>query len=260
MPNSAMSWEKRIVEAMRLEKSAAPGRAGETPVSTLAMLLSRLGTAQERSAVVDALQDLIENPPSTLVSDDEKEFWRVISYLAKHLPHTEKEELQSVFRAKLFDQNVRKRGLSIFALHGFIAVRGRLLPADLEMLSDIKKNAPIAWLGAAVMSSLFPFAREQAIRLLRKGDIDVSMFVMGMDAWRDIWKEREDFGEVILQFRDASPTQEAKATFTRWLERRGYLSQAKKGVDILRPVNAIDGFILKARQVASGWRMPTARA
>lgn len=255
MQNSAITWQQRIAEALRREKAAVPGRAGETPISNLAAQLSRLRTLEERLAVVDAIQELVVTPETTLLVDDKKGYWRDISYLTKHLPQAEKVALQAVFREKLFDDDMRKEGLSVYALHGFIAARGLLFPDELRSLTEVKKEAPIAWLGAAVMSSLFAFARSNAIELLNKDQIDVTAFVMGMDAWREKWDPYEDFGQLVMNFREAVSSDSQKQVFTRWLVRRGYLEQDVNVNDLAKSKNNIAVAMRKVSSSPITWQV-----
>lgn len=227
MVSRDMKWREIILDVLSREQNAVPGRAGETPLNNLAIEFSRLAGQRDLIHVVSALKTLVEDPDAALTERDNKEYWRTLSFLTKYLPETpEKDILQKVFRARLFDEHMRNQGVSVFALHGFIAARGRLTPEDLDRLVEIKDNAPVAWLGAAAMSSLFVFARENAIKLLKDGRINLKSFLIGMDAWREIWDSRDDFGELMKQFQKAVPDTKGKAKFTKWLERRGYVNEA----------------------------------
>lgn len=224
MPELIIAWKDVIVNALDQENNAMPGRAGETPLSDLAGEFSQILEPMARHPAIEALRELVVNPDIVLINQDERGYWSGISFLTRHLPGKEKESLQPAFRSKLFNKEARERGLSVFALHGFIGTGGRLEQADLERLTEIKERAPVAWLGAAVASGLHEFAHKNAIELLSERKVNLTTFLMGLDAWRESWGSHGDFVEILPQLYAAVPDHEEKEKFTRWLERRGIFS------------------------------------
>lgn len=262
MSDNSIDWESKIVGALLDDRTAISGRAGETPLSALANELEQLSTESARLAAVAAIGKLVvsgANEFPNLVDSEEsrKEFWRSMALLTKFLPNPEKESLASIFKSKLFDSNMRQQGLSVHALHGLMAANGRLTPAELERLGDIRKHAPIAWLGAAVMSSLFDVARENTLKLLKEDRLDLSTFLVGLDSWRETWDRHENFGNIIREFRNSTPTPQGKEKFTKWLERRGFLPE-KENEHSENPTEEIWGKILefKRNQPSLEWHMP----
>lgn len=223
-PELILVWKEVIVNALDQENNAMPGRAGETPISDLASELSQMSKTVARHAAVEALRELVVNPDTVLVNQNERDYWRWISFLTRHLPGEEKESLQPAFRDKLFNKEARERGLSVFALHGFIGTGGHLEQADLEHLTEIKERAPVAWLGAAIASGLHEFAHKNAIELLSERKVNLTTFLMVLDAWRESWGSWGDFVEILPQLYAAVPDHEGKEKFTWWLERRGIFS------------------------------------
>lgn len=231
---SIQDWRERITRVIIDERNAVPGRSGETPLTDLADVVAKLGIRdEERMAVVGAVSVLISNPEADLVELDPEGYWNALSFLVRYLPGPEKQDLRSVFLSKLFDEDMRSSRLSVFALHGFIAAGGRMTPAQLNRLIEIKEHAPIAWLGAAAMSSLFQLAREKALEMLKTGQLDVNAFILGMDSWRMRWDREQDFHRLMIEFRNAALSQEQKGKFDRWLERRGF--QAPLFIEVNEP-------------------------
>ena len=219
-----MNWREKILGALKRERSAVPGRAGETPLSDLASELAQLSVSRQPE-VVEAITRLVMHPDIESMGGDDKEYWSGLSFLTKYISGVEKDALRSAFYGKIFDREMRKNRLSVYALHGFIAARGRLSPDQLRSLTEIKEHAPVAWLGTAVMSGLFDFARESALQMLREEKLDLRLFLLGMDAWSSVWDERGNFKRLMEEFRDAVPSSEGKKKFTKWLERRGFLDE-----------------------------------
>ncbi len=212
--------QEKIVDVLECQQDAVPGRAGETPLGNLAAEFSRLYYYSDRFALVHALAGMVLHPDIKSIERGEKEYWLSICYLAEYLGDVDKSTLRVAFREKLFDQEMRRKRLSVWGLHGFILAGGKLTISELESLAEIKEHANVAWLGAAAMSSLFDFARENTLKLLKEDRIDLRSFLLGMDAWSKIWDSHENFKSLIEQFRDAVPSPEGKAKFTKWLERR----------------------------------------
>jgi len=260
MPN-IREWRERIISVLASEKETVPGRAGETPLSNLADEFSTLGGRQdERIAVVNVVMNLVSDPSAELVAKDAGEYWRRLSFLVRYLPGLEKQELQSAFFAKLFDEEMRASGLSVFALHGYIAAGGRMTPIQLNRLDEIKEHAPIAWLGAAAMSSLFQFAREKTLEMLRAGRIDLNAFMLGMDSWKARWDREQDFQRLMIEFQDAVQTPAEKGKFDRWLERRGFqVHMAKHGTGTIDPkatafISEIMTWAKEASKTPTAWQ------
>jgi len=65
MTINTLSMRKRIIDAMIANVDAMPGRAGETPISCLANMLSKLKDSHARKAT-EAIAGLVNGPPSPL--------------------------------------------------------------------------------------------------------------------------------------------------------------------------------------------------
>jgi hypothetical protein len=226
MAQGNINWRVKILDALERERNAVPGRAGETPLSDLASELSQLLVAQQPE-VVEAIAGLVMHPDIESMGGDEKEYWSGLSFLTKYIHGADTETLRSVFQEKLFDPSMKEKRLSVYALHGFITARGRLLPDQLRSLVEIQQHAPVAWLGAATMSGLFDFARENALQMLKDNQIDLGSFLLGMDAWYKVWDKCVNFKQLMEEFRSAVPNHEGKIKFTKWLERRGFLDEPR---------------------------------
>lgn len=256
MTQDNMNWREKILDALERERSAVPGRVGETPLSDLASELSQLSVSRQ-SEVVEAITELVTHPDIESMGGDGKEYWSGLSFLTKYLSGIEKEALRSAFQTKLFDHVMRKNRLSVYALHGFIAAGGRLFPDQWQSLEEIRQDAPVAWLGAAVMSCLFDEARENALQMLREEKLNLASFLLGMDAWCRVWDERGNFKRLMKEFRDAAPSPEGKKKFTKWLERRGFLDDSIEQRCSRRPndANTICAFTTRLAQNSPGWEV-----
>jgi hypothetical protein len=248
-----MNWREKILDALAREQSAVPGRAGETPLSDLAAEFSQLSVSRQPE-VVAAITGLVIQPDIESMGGDGKEYWSGLSFLTKYLSNVEKEALRSAFQTKLFDHEMRKSRLSVYALHGFIAARGRLSPDQWRSLVEIQQYAPVAWLGAAAMSGMFDFARQTALQMLKDDKLDLRSFLLGMDAWSKVWDERGNFKRLMEQFRDAVPSSKGKEKFTKWLERRGYLDEPI-GSASTACITSLNKFKEKLSQATPSWQV-----
>jgi len=226
-------WRKAILEAIDAEPQSMPGRAGETPVSNLAQRLSDKAISNEDYiAACAALGELVGNPHVRADSQGANEYWRTVSYLVRYLPDIQQRQLAPAFLAKLFDREMRARGLSVYALHGYLSAAGTLTPEQIEELIEIKRDAPIAWISAGVMSSLWGWTKQQTLRLLTESRIDLNRFLAGLDVWRGRWDRDQDFPSVVREFRNAVPAYPDKKKFDRWLDNRGLIETQPDGFDI----------------------------
>lgn len=221
-------YRKDILDTLKAEQAAVPGRAGETPVSNMAHDFSKL-ESQESANAVAALENLVVNPQDTAAKIPAQDYWRTLNFLLHYINHQDsKKILQPVFHQKLFDDSFRQQQLNVYFLHGLIASGGKLRANELEddILWEIRDYAPLAWVGAAVMSDHLELARQNAVMLLKRGSIDIPRLLASLPHWQKVWGGiigEEAFTSVVKEFIDAIPSDEGKEKIRRWLQRRQLL-------------------------------------
>ena len=219
------SMRKRIINTIIEDEDAIPGRAGETPISNLSNMLSKLKNIEARKAI-KAIADLVNAPPSPLPTTNPEEFWQNICFRAKY-PKGEKSSIKEAFFARLFGSRMLDRDLRSIALMGYLECGGTLSESQLTELRFIRDKIPVLWLGAAVSSNLFILAKREALRLLREGKIwsrnnerRVEAFIICLDTWKKSWPSDEDFFQVIKEFVDAASDPDTKEKLRGWIDRR----------------------------------------
>ena len=219
---SAVELELRnqILDVIKQEPLAVHGRAGETPLSTLA---SRFNKYDEGDALVavEALATIIDNPPDNLTMDLKISFWQEITFLTNYLPHS-KSGLIEKYRARLFGDTKLDNELRVYALHGFISSGGVLTKDDLMGdLVFLRARTPIAWVGAAISSGLFAFAKRQIRLLLQEGAISslssVRTLGIALHSWRKQWPKERAFERMIKKFPEFIHDGEGRAYMIKWL-------------------------------------------
>ena len=221
-------WRAKIVDALKQERDAIPGRAGATPLSRMADELRELSSAHGECAIAgDAIVSLINEPDENLDDLPVVEYWSGLSYLSQYLRVYDKRKLVSALRARLFGPDSVRDDLKVHVLNGLIMTSEHLDPIELTMLESVRREAPVAWLNAAVMSGLFSMARENAIELLKSDAIDTNALVFCLESWRQVW-EGSEFGSFVIDLRDAANGDEAKVKLANWMCRRGF---SEKGRD-----------------------------
>ncbi len=243
-------WRAKILDALKEERDAIPGRAGATPLSRMADELRELSSAPGESAIAgDAIVSLINDPDNNLDDLTLAEYWGGLSYLSQYLRFYDKRKLVSALRARLFGPDSVRDDLKVHVLNGLIMTSERLNPIELTRLESVRREAPVAWLNAAVMSGLFAMAREYAIELLRTDAIATNALVFCLESWRQVW-EGSEFGSFVTDLRDATNSDEAKVKLANWMRRRGFSEKGRdpeKGGIVVGPAimskNSVDKLI-----------------
>jgi len=215
-------WLKRIINAMKSEQYAPPGKAGETPLSVLAEELNALDPNRGWYAV-KAMASLVKTPPIEFMNGNQTTYWSDLCFLSDYIVVPDRQTLQSAFRLRLFGKESLAKDLKVYAMKGFVSSSGRLNKKELKDLVFLCEQRPIAWLDAAVRCGCFDLATDQAIALLKNESIDVGGFIFGLDMWHSKWEQKVNFEKIVKSFRDAVPDQTNKDKFDKWMHRRGYV-------------------------------------
>src|SRR3989338_2171596 len=219
------SMRKRIVNAMIADVDAMPGRAGETPISCLANMLSKLKDSHARKAT-EAITGLVNGPPSPLPVPNPEKIWRDICFLANY-PKGDRSSIKEAFFARLFGPTSLDRDLRSIALMGYLESGGMLTESHLRALWFIRDETPILWLGAAVSSGFFVLAKRETLRLLKEGkvwskigDRRVEALIISLDSWKKSWPSDENFFDIVKEFHNAAPDLETKEKLRKWADNR----------------------------------------
>lgn len=226
MSNGVAEIRNNILNTLRNESTAVPGRAGETPISNLANEFSKLQENKIRF-VIEAFVEIIKNPPGDFLKQCPRDFWSDIVFLIRFIPEPldKRSILIPLFRSLLLGEEKLPEDLRVYALHGFIACGGTLKQKELEKdLVAIRESAPIAWLSSAALSGLFVFVTEQTLLLFKEGAISgssVNVFLLGFDGWRKNWPSQESFDDFAKRLVEVVPDKEGREKIRRWLQNRG---------------------------------------
>lgn len=220
----AANIQERIINTIKEDALGGEGRAGETPISNLANMFSKLNGDESREAI-EAIADLV-NARSSTFADPEK-FWRNLAFLSQY-PKGDKNHIKEAFFARLFGLKSLDRDLLAWALFGYIETSGVLNEVQLMDLWFIREKHPILWLSAAVKSGLFEFVKTHATSMLREGKItssnpgvsNSSTLVASLASWMNKWPVKENFFKIVEDFRDAASEFETKKKLKHWVKDR----------------------------------------
>ncbi|KKS96539.1 hypothetical protein A3B05_02305 [Candidatus Giovannonibacteria bacterium RIFCSPLOWO2_01_FULL_43_160] len=219
-PRNGKNFRRLIIDTIKKDEDAIPGRAGETPISDLACMFKKLKD-KEADEAIKTIVDLINTPPDPLLVADPKKFWFNVMFLS-HYPKGEKNSLRDAFFARLFGERALDRSLLIWMFNGYIEAGGIFDQPMLLALSFLRDESPIAWLNAAARSREFDFVKNEAVQLLRDGKISSrtgSVFIYFLDFLKKLWPSEEDFFKVVEEFHDAAQDQDTKEKLQGWIDR-----------------------------------------
>jgi len=158
-PRNGKNFRRLIIDTIKKDEDAIPGRAGETPISDLACMFKKLKD-KEADEAIKTIVDLINTPPDPLLVADPKKFWFNVMFLS-HYPKGEKNSLRDAFFARLFGERALDRSLLIWMFNGYIEAGGIFDQPMLLALSFLRDESPIAWLNAAARSREFDFVKNE---------------------------------------------------------------------------------------------------
>lgn len=219
---SIIEMRERILDVIRSEHEATPGRAGDTPLSRLAIEFKKL-RVEDAVVAAEACARIIENPPDDLTGSSMFDFWFGISFLTQYLPPQRRRIFIEPYREKLLGHGHLEGENRIRALMGYVASGGRLTDKELtDDLGEIRSSAPILWVDAAVCSGLFAFAKQQLKLLFREGAISESKRALTLrivlHSWRKKWPDSTSFDEMVKEFPLLIDDKEVRAKMTTWVQ------------------------------------------
>lgn len=215
------AMRERILEVIRSDKDAEPGRAGETPLSSLATDFGKLKGIDALIAA-EACKWIIESPPDDLTEHASTDFWLSISFLTQYLPPKGRKELIEPYRARLLGHDHLEGKSRVHAFMGYITSGGVLTEVELmNDLREIRSSLPILWIDAAVYSRRFTFAKQQLKLLFREQAISwiaaLTLYVV-LHSWRKKWPSNAGFEKMVKEFPRLAQNKEVSEKMARWVE------------------------------------------
>lgn len=199
---NTQEWVNNIRNTLIAERTAVPGKAGETPVSLLVEELERINsTSPEREAVNRAVE-LFFKQENRLVS--EKNDWLELMNIISAI------ELKDTGLAyKLFDalknetfQNDLELRSRLFSL--VTELGRRLLPVELFGEEKILHYHPMQWIDACMQSKQFKIGARHIFNCLEDNKISVKDILLRLPFWYQIYDSPKQFEEHINMWLQAN--------------------------------------------------------
>lgn len=218
---SIIEMYERILDVIRSEHEAIPGRVGDTPLSRLASEFEKL-RVEDAVVATEACARIIENPPDDLAGSSLIDFWFGISFLTQYLPPKRRRIFIEPYREKLLGHGHLEGENRIRALMGYVTSGGRLTDEELTNdLGEIRSSAPILWVDAAVYSRHFAFAKRQLKQLFHErvisGTATLSLCIV-LHSWRKKWPGDAGFSKMVTEFPRLTHDEEVRAKMITWIQ------------------------------------------
>lgn len=212
----------RILECIRLDPTAIPGRAGETPLSNLAVEFKRSST-EDVVVATEACAQIIEDAQNIRTGASMDEFWFGITFLTQCLPQERRRKFIEPYREHLLGHLHLEWEGRVRTLLGFITSGGVLTEQELLVdLADIREQAPTLWVDAAVYSGLFAFAEQQLRQLFHESALsapkEVQRLCVVLHSWQKRWPDGASFVAMVREFPQLTDDKEVRDRLAKWVQ------------------------------------------